>query len=392
MGREILDLLLDLFGNSRDLGEVLVAEALQVLVDKTARFVDSLLENGWVNAQEVVIEPALHVHLPVVDGGPQLVVGSELLQHFLDVLIGSLFEQRQVFVLVVLLSLVCGRHELFVQGTCLRGNVLEGSEVIVSFEVANLVLELDNLGLKLILVLLHDVDELITLLVKVVTLLANLVVSITRRAKQTPLAVEVFRVLKLVLEAIEDLVHLHARSNLILELGDLARGVTHGIFDGREVLNVFGCALDSEVKSVEGVHGTVGHGLGFLTDELNDLSSNLLVLGGDNVADATAVDAEHRHNSDVLDLLAESRGRIFVLKHKLLQLAGLRLVFLVGELSNDLIRVKLVLVLVDLEGLDVVFERLSALVDLLHQALILSVDPGVLVRQCLLVLYIGSLR
>ena len=66
------------------------------------------------------------------------------------------------------------------QGTCLCGNVLEGSEVVVSFEVANLVLELDNLGLKLILVLLHDVDELITLLVKVVTLLANLVVSITR--------------------------------------------------------------------------------------------------------------------------------------------------------------------------------------------------------------------
>ena len=74
----------------------------------------------------------------------------------------------------------------------------------------NLILQLDNFCFKLILVLLHDVDELVFLLVEVVALFTNLLVGVTWGAKETPLAVKVLFLAKLVLELFEDAVDLHS--------------------------------------------------------------------------------------------------------------------------------------------------------------------------------------
>ena len=74
----------------------------------------------------------------------------------------------------------------------------------------NLVLQLDNLCFKLVLVLLHDVDELVFFFVEVVALFTNLLVGVTWGAKETPLAVKVLFLAKLVLELFEDAVDLHS--------------------------------------------------------------------------------------------------------------------------------------------------------------------------------------
>ena len=112
------------------------------------------------------------------------------------------------------------------------------------------------------------------------------------------------------------------------------------------------------------------------------------MLISNDITNTAAVDAEHAHNSVVFDLLTKFLGGLSVLNNKLTELGRLRLAFFVSELGNDLVRVELVLVLVDLESLDVLLERLNALVDLRLETLVLLVDPGVLVWQLLFVFHI----
>lgn len=96
------------------------------------------------------------------------------------------------------------------QGSSLSCYVRVRVEVKVLIECRHLVPELDNLCLELILVLLHDVDELVFFFVEVVALFTNLLVGVAWGAKETPLAVKVLFLGKLVLELFEDAVDLHS--------------------------------------------------------------------------------------------------------------------------------------------------------------------------------------
>ena len=79
-----------------------------------------------------------------------------------------------------------------------------------------------------------------------------------------------------------------------------------------------------------------------------------------------------------------------MLNNELSEISWLGLSFLVGQGSNLHVRVELVLVLVNLECFDVLLEGLDALVNLRLQALVLLVNPGVLVDKHSLVIAVGG--
>ena len=110
------------------------------------------------------------------------------------------------------------------------------------------------------------------------------------------------------------------------------------------------------------------------------------MLVSDDVSDTSAVDTEHADNSGVLDLITELLSLIAMLQNELAELSRLGLGLFVGKLSDNLVWVELVLFFVDMELLEILVKRLNALVDLLLKALILLVDPSVLIWESLLVL------
>ena len=204
--------------------------------------------------------------MPVVNGSPEVVEWRELLEHLLDIFVRCLLETGQVLILVVLLGLVSGCSEFLVEGSSFGCHVNVRVKFNVLIEGCNLIRELDNLGLELVLVLLHDVYELVLLLVEVVALLGNLLIGVTWRPKETPLSVEVFVLSELELELFEDAIDFHAGSDLIFELLDLTGSLSHLILNSRQVLNILRSTLDGQVQPVESIHGLIGHLLGLLRD------------------------------------------------------------------------------------------------------------------------------
>ncbi len=256
----------------------------------------------------------------------------------------------------------------------------------------DLILHFLCFSIKLILVLFHDVDKLVLLFVEIVALLLDFLHGVTWRAEESPLSVIVFVLAELVEELFEDVIDLHTGSNLVLELGNLAGSTSHLLFDSRKVLDVLGGGLDGEVQSVECVHCTICHDLSLLGNKLNDLSSDFLVLRSNDVSDAAAVDAEHGHYAAILDFIPQLFGLLDVLDDQFFELNGLGLIFLIRQGSDLLLRVKLVLILVDLESLKVLLERLDTFIDFLHQAMVLLVDPSVLIGKGFFVGFIRSFR
>ena len=110
------------------------------------------------------------------------------------------------------------------------------------------------------------------------------------------------------------------------------------------------------------------------------------MLVSDDVSDTSAVDTEHADNSGVLDLITELLSLIAMLQNELAEFGRLGLGLFVGQLRDNFVWVELVLFFVDVELLEILVKRLNALIDLLLKALILLVDPSVLVGESLLVL------
>jgi len=250
-------------------------------------------------------------------------------------------------------------------------------------------LNFSDFGIKLILVLLHNVDKLVFLFVEIVALLLDLLVSVTWGSKQAPLSVKVFLLSKLVLEFVEDAVHFHSYSDFILKLGNLTGCTTHLVFDSRQVFNVLRGTLNGQIQPIKGIHCSVGHHLCLLGNELDDLGSDFLVLCGNDVTDATAVHSEHRDNAAVLDFFSKLFGLLGVLNDQLTKLRRLWLAFFVGEGSDHFLGVELVLFTVHLEGLEVLVKIGNALINFLHEAMVLFVDPSVLIWQSFFVSSIG---
>ena len=75
-----------------------------------------------------------------------------------------------------------------------------------------------------------------------------------------------------------------------------------------------------------------------------------------------------------------------MLQNELAEFGRLGLGLFVGQLRDNFVWVELVLFFVDVELLEILVKRLNALIDLLLKALILLVDPSVLVGESLLVL------
>ena len=389
---ERFNLLLNDLGNLDDLVHVFVAEEFEVLVDEALGIADGLLKHGRVDRQEVVIQPGRHVRLPVVDRGPQIVEGAELAEHLLDVLIRGLLDVGQTLILVVLFSLVGRRGHLLVQSSGLSGNFFIAVEFDVLVEGSDLVVEFRNLRLELGLVRLHEANELVLLSVEDLSLLLNLLEGVSWGAEEAPLSIKVVLLAELELEFFQDPVDLHSGGDVVLKLGDLTGSLTHRVLDLREVLDVLRGALDCHVEAFKGIHGIVSHLSGLLGDQLDDFSRDFLMLVSDDVANATAVDSEHAHHGGVLNLRSELFSLLSVLNDELSEICWLRLSLLIGKLGDLLIRVQLVLVLVDLEGVDVLLEWLDALVHFRLQALVLLVNPSVLIGKSLLFRAIGYIR
>ena len=201
---------MDHFSDISDFGHVFIPEHFQVFVDGSLSITHGLLKFGGVNTEEVIFQPAFLADFPVVNGGPKLIEGGELLDHLLDVIVVGLFVVRELLVLVVLLGLVAGSRQFVMQSTGLDCNLDVVVKVKVLVKGRHFVLDFSDLGIKLILVLLHDVDELVFLFVEIVALLLDLLVSVTWGAEQAPLSVKVFLLSKLVLELVEDAIHFHS--------------------------------------------------------------------------------------------------------------------------------------------------------------------------------------
>ena len=142
----------------------------------------------------------------------------------------------------------------------------------------------------------HDVHELVLLLVQVVTLLRDLLLCVSWGAGKAPLAIEVLVISELELELLQDAIDFHAGSDLVLKLIDLVGGSRHLISDTGQVLDVLRGALNGQIELVKGIHGRIGHLLGTLGNELDNLIGNLRVLVSDDVTNATAVHIEHRYH------------------------------------------------------------------------------------------------
>ena len=177
---ELLNLLLDHFGHGDDLDLVFITERFETLVDEALSFGNGLFQDSRIDGKEVVVEPRLHVVLPVLDRRPQLVVGQELIAHFLDVFIGCLVVVGERLVFVVLLGLSGGSVEPVLQGTSLLRHFFKVFELRVLLECINLNLNCVSLRSEFILVLLHNVHEFVLFLVKVVLLLGDLFEGVAR--------------------------------------------------------------------------------------------------------------------------------------------------------------------------------------------------------------------
>jgi hypothetical protein len=276
----------------------------------------------------------------------------------------SLFLISQSFSVVELIGLRYSLLELGLDVSSSDGNFLVVGSVLVLVERRNESIDLFDGVLVLTLVTNHELKELIFLFLELSVSLVDLTVSLNWRSEHFPLSVVVFLLLESILELIKDIVDVHTVVDISLELLNVLWYSSHVLLNCRKLFNVLGGGLHLHVHLLEVRDDFVGVSLGSVGNELGDSLSNVSVLMRKGFFDFFTVNLKHGDIDTVWDLIRESLGLLVSEDDLFFELRNIRGVICIIQVLYNSIWVELILLLVDVEGSQVLLHWLNAVENL----------------------------